>query len=371
MRVLLLGGSGTLSSAILKKSLSCGYDVTIFNRGNNNKDVPSDVTTIRGDFYNQGSLLVFRDKNYDVVVDFLSRKPADIERVYPVFKTICKQYIFISTACVYCRKKEDFPIVESSPKPNTKWAYNVEKYNCELKLKELSDKKNNYYTIVRPYITYDDKRIPFGIAPEYKFHRTIIERIKAGKPMFIWNHGNALTTSTYVSEFADGVVGLFLNDKAVNEDFHITSSNSYHSVEVLKLLYEKLGVNSNIIDVHVDELVKSLPQFKDMLIGDRALDAIFDNTKIISAVPDFEANTSVSEGLDKVLRNYELLNTFDYDYRYDAMVDRLLSKKSANCHYVRYKNADRKTIIVYFIYRYLPYSLSIRLNRILSVFKLV
>lgn len=371
MRVLLLGGSGTLSSAILKKSLSCGYDVTIFNRGNNNKYIPSAVTTIRGDFYNQGSLQVFRDKNYDVVVDFLSRKPADIDRVYPVFEKRCIQYIFISTACVYCRNKEDFPIVESSPKPNLKWGYNVEKYNCELKLKELCDNQSGYYTIVRPYITYDDKRIPFGIAPDYKFHRTIIERIKAGKPMFIWNHGNTITTSTYVSEFADGVVGLFLNNKAVNEDFHITSSNSYHSVDVLKLLYEKLGINSNIIDVHVDELAKYLPQFKDMLIGDRALDAIFDNTKIISAVPDYDAKTSVSEGLDKVLRNYDSLKTFDYDYKFDAMVDKLLSKKGANCHYVRYKNADSKTLFVYLIYRYLPYSLSERLNRLLSVFKLI
>lgn len=58
------------------------------------------------------------------------------------------------------------------------WDYNVEKYNSEKELVKLSQNASCYYTIIRPYITYDDERIPFGIAPSYKYHRTIIERLK-------------------------------------------------------------------------------------------------------------------------------------------------------------------------------------------------
>ena len=39
MRILLLGGTGTLSSDIMKLSLEKGYDVSILNRGNNNERV--------------------------------------------------------------------------------------------------------------------------------------------------------------------------------------------------------------------------------------------------------------------------------------------------------------------------------------------
>ena len=37
--------------------------------------------------------------------------------------------------------------------------------------------------------------------------------------MFVWNEGNNITTLTYVSDFAKGVVGLFSNNAAINEDF--------------------------------------------------------------------------------------------------------------------------------------------------------
>ena len=50
MRVLLLGGTGTLSSAVLKRTLEKGWNISVFNRGNNNKNIPSDVEIIKGDF---------------------------------------------------------------------------------------------------------------------------------------------------------------------------------------------------------------------------------------------------------------------------------------------------------------------------------
>ena len=279
--ILLLGGTGTLSTAVLHEALVQNYHVTVMNRGTNNTNLPKGVDVIICDYRNQTDL---QDKcsshTYDVVVDFLSRVPADIERVYPIFKDRCKQYIFISSACVYRRAKEDFPIKETSPKPNRDWSYNTEKYESELKLQELAKDAKSYYTIIRPYITYNEERIPFGIAPSYKFHRTIIERIKAGKPWFVWDDGKAITTVTYTKDFAIGVVGLFLNKKAKNEDFHITGDHSYSQMEVAEMLFQKLGMPTKIISISKEKLLEALPEYRGMLIGDRILDAKFDNSKI-------------------------------------------------------------------------------------------
>lgn len=138
-KVLLIGGTGTLSSAVLKRAIHEGYSMTIMNRGTNDKNVPKNVDVIIADFFNSKELKDnFKDKNYDVVVDFLSRTVSDIDRVYPVFRDRCKQYVFVSSACVYKRNKEDFPVRENSPKPNTLWKYNVDKYECEKRLQMLS-----------------------------------------------------------------------------------------------------------------------------------------------------------------------------------------------------------------------------------------
>ena len=138
-KVLLLGGTGTLSMGVLKEALNKGWDITVLNRGIHKKHIPDSVHRIIGDFKKVETWKeALHSCNFDVVVDFLSRNPADISRVFPILKNNCKQYIFISSACVYRRNEEDFPIKEDSPKPNMNWDYNVEKYNSEKELVKLS-----------------------------------------------------------------------------------------------------------------------------------------------------------------------------------------------------------------------------------------
>ena len=191
--------------------------------------MPNGIKKIKGDFYNINDLKgCFDCEKYDIIIDFLSRKEDDIKRVFPILSSKCSQYIFISSSCVFRRSVGDFPLIESSAKPNRDWKYNVEKYEAEQSLIQLAKENGSCrYTIVRPYITYDDHRIPIAVAPKYEFHRTIIERIKHGKPMFVIDDGGAFSTVTYVDDFAKGVLGLLLNPKAFDEDFNVVGDFSY------------------------------------------------------------------------------------------------------------------------------------------------
>lgn len=366
--VLLLGGTGTLSKAVLDEALRNGCRMTIINRGKTSRETPVGVETLFCDVYDESKLRShMKGRTFDVIVDFLSRTPSDIEKLYTFLGSICRQYIFISTACVYRRNVEDLPIKESSPKPNVDWSYNIEKYACEQTLKELSEKSKSWYTIVRPYITYDNERIPFGIAPAYKYHRTLIERIKCGKPMFVWDDGSVVTTSTPVSEFAVGVVGLFLNAKARNEDFHITSSHNYPLKDVLILLYRKLGKEPRIVEIPSQEVAQTMPLYREMLQGDRMLPAVFDNTKISSAVREYKSEITLSEGLDGILDHYAHKSSYDYDYQYDGLVDRLLRRQGIKCCFVRYPHATNADRWKYLISRSFPYTIS---SRFISFLKL-
>lgn len=358
MKILLLGGTGTLSRAALQYCLDKGHDVTIMNRGRNNAHVPSNVHIVLGDFYVLGTFKDSFSTQYDVVVDFLSRAPQDIERVYPFFYSRCTQYILISTACVYRRASLDFPIKEDSPKPNKDWSYNVEKYNCECKLKELyqelkKDGQSCFYTIVRPYVTYDQERIPYGIGPAYKYHRILLERIKHGKPMFVWGKGDTRITLTNTKDFAVGLIGLFMNKEAVNTDFHITSNFVYTWKEVLELLYRKLGNEPNIVSCTTEEISAIWPEFRGMLLGDRTLDAIFDNSKIKKAVPELSFSVDLNRGIDEIIAYYDALESFNYDYIFEAKIDRLLSCKVKSCSFIQYNKAPYKSIIKYLIFRYM------------------
>lgn len=365
-KILLLGGTGTLSRAVLDRALEKGYSVTIMNRGSNNGSLPECVKVIVSDFYDTNSLISkFKGQQFDVVVDFLSRTTSDIARIYPLFKNSCQQYIFISSSCVYRRYKDDFPIKEDSPKPNENWKYNIEKFKCEEELRRLSQNASSFYTIIRPYITYNDERIPFGIAPVYRYHKTIIERIKAGKPWFVWDGGNAICTITHTCDFAVGVVGLFLNEKARNEDFHITSDFRYSQREIVEALFLKLNKAINIVDFSTNELCKLLPQYREMLIGDRSLDAIFDNSKIKNAVPELEFSIDINKGLDRIIKYWDNFPSYLYDYEFDSIIDKIMSHKHYKVKYVKYPNAKTHSKIIYYLFKILPYKVAVRLNRII------
>ena len=359
-KILLLGGTGTLSSAVLKEAIIKGFDVTIMNRGLSKRPTESQVKTVLCDFRNTDELIEkFKATHYDVIVDFLSRRKTDIDRIYPFFAKRCSQYIFISSSCVYRRAAEDLPIVETSPKPNVNWSYNVEKNDCEKRLIELSQAESSNYTIIRPYITYDDERIPFGITPSYHYHRTIIERFKSGKPWFIWDEGHVETTITHTLDFARALVGLFLNNKAINEDFHITSDYHCTQKDLLETFFVKLGLTPCFHNFSSDELSAILPEYKGLLLGDRSLDAIFDNTKLKAAIPGFTFEIDIDRGLERVISYWEHSNNYDYDFKFDARIDRLLSKK-CNARFIPYTNANPSARKTYFFYRYLPLTIASR-----------
>lgn len=366
MNVLLLGGTGTLSSSVLNKALCDGWKVSIFNRGHNNRNIPSDVEIIQGDIKKTSDLEIFRHRVFDVVVDFLSRVPDDIERLYPIFKNNSSQYVFISSACVYRRGDGDFPIIESSPKPNKDWDYNIQKYECEKELESLSKDATSYYTIVRPYITYDEWRIPLGIAPAYKYHKTIIERIRSGKPMLVWDNGNAMTTVTHCEDFAKGLVGLFLNEKAKNEAFHITGDFKYTGKELLLELYSALGQTPNIISMPSDELCKAMPRYANMIKGDRALNAIFDNSKIKDAVPNLKFNIDIKEGLKRIISHYDSIDNPEYDYEFDAQMDRIATICGVKTKYICYSGLRKSQFWKYFLFKNLPYKLANKAGRLLK-----
>lgn len=369
MRILLLGGTGTLSSEVLSLSLKKGYSVCILNRGNNNIGISKNVKTYIADLNCKDEVesILQKDK-FDVIVDFFSRTKENIINLFPIFSNRCKQYIFISSACVYCRdNKNKTPITENTTKPNRLWDYNIYKFEAEQSLIQLSTNSLSYYTIVRPYITYDKKRIPLGITPAYKFHRTIIERIKNGKPMFIWDNGENYCTLTYSSDFAEALVGLFLNPKAKNEDFHITSDFCYRWKEVLITLYEEMHHPPQIINIPIDTIVNLLPEYKGELIGDRSLNAIFNNQKIKDAVPELQFKVSLRDGIKKVISFYEASNDFIYDYKYDARIDKLLSQVTKkHIKYIEYPYSNHNSKITYILYRYLPLRIAHRLNSIIT-----
>ena len=120
-----------------------------------------------------------------------------------------------------------------------------------------------------------------------------------------------------------------------------------------------MGLVPNIVSFDTKEIVEKLPEYKGMLIGDRALNAVFDNSKLLQAIPGFKFDVTIDKGIERVIEFWEMNGNYDYDYCFDARVDRLICSK-AKVGFVYYSNARSSSKTEYLCYRYLPLRIASR-----------
>lgn len=303
MNVLIIGGTGILSTDICALSVRKGYSVYILNRGKRSYVLNNDATLIKCDIRNESVEEIsakLGDIYFDVVIDFLTFNPAQMNKTLSCIKDKCNQYIFISSATAYEKASEDEIITEKTPIGNPKWDYAYQKSLSERFLAENYKSYVKNWTVVRPYVTYNETRIPYAIVADGCYW-ALVNRINIGKPVILWDNGKAKCTITNTKDFAVGVVGLFCNEKAYSEAFHVTGDERLTWKGVLDAVIEANEKSADVIDMPTEEIVSILPEFKGILYGDKGTNMLFDNSKIKAVVPEFKTNIYFKEGIRDTL----------------------------------------------------------------------
>lgn len=324
MEILLIGGTGVLSSAVTTEAIRKGIKVTMINRGNHK--IPDGVTLLKA---NKNDLKkieqILRGRMFDAVCDFLIYSVKEIEQSYRFYSKYCRQYIFISSCAVTDRRIGGI-LDENTPKVIPIWNYSVQKWNCEELITKLSSEIGVPVTIVRPSITYGDTRIPYGISPQYRYHWTLCARVLAGKPIIRWNDGINKSNMTRVEDFAVGFVGLLGNEKSYGEAYAIVGTETPSFNDVLDVISDYLGKEVRTIDVTSEFYAKEVPNRAGEILGGRSIDAIFSPKKIMSVVPNFKQTIFLKEGLRKTLDAYKSQNyQLGIDWNFDAQCDRVIA----------------------------------------------
>lgn len=326
MKILFVGGTGLISTAVVNEAVSRGFDVTCIVRGKNhgNKQNPK-VHLIKGDAFDVEFVRAsLEGKFYDAVIDFIRGGTASIDSAFMSFHDKCRQYIYISTDSVYKLRKDGL-YDEKCEQSNPEWAYSYLKSDGERRLRELCADSEMKFTIVRPSITYGNTRIPYGYMPGYGYHYTLINRIKAGKPVITWNNGQNFQTMMRTEDFAVGILGLVGNESAYNNDFGVCG-DVYKWDDVLKAVEKAIGQNIVRADIPLEAIVKFHQERKGEFLIDRAENHIVSNKKLKSVVPDFQVRYSLDEGVKMTIEYYEANNQImGNDYEYDGMMDRLIN----------------------------------------------
>jgi len=318
MKVLFIGGTGVISSSCSQLCVEKGYDLFLLNRGKSIRTAPEGAKIISGDINDVEAIKKLIEKEqFDSVVDWIAFSEEHVKRDYELFRDKTGQYIFISSASAYSPKRV-LPITEKTPLENPFWAYSRAKINCENYLMKKYREENFPATIVRPSHTYDKTKnlLRTDYLPFY--------RMKSEKPIIIHDEGKSLWTLTHTKDFAKGFVGLLGNQKTIGEAYHITSNEVLTWNKIAETLAEKSGCEIKISYVPSNFIAKYDEEWGAGLLGDKANDAVFDNSKIKSIVPDFKTTIPFSQGAEEIAEWFSHPQNQVVDKMLDELMDKII-----------------------------------------------
>ena len=336
MKVLLIGGTGCISSGISALAAQrSDIDLYMLNRGSPSraKFIPPGAHCIQADIRRPDEVRAgIGDMTFDVVADFLSYGVDALENTLDLFRDRCAQLIFISSVAVYRPTSPAEIITEDRTLVgNTLWSYGRNKILCERRLHQEHEQSGLDYTIVRPAFTYNDLRILHPVAPPHQtLSWTIADRMLRGKPLPMHDDGMALCTVTHVSDFAKAFLGLCGNPKAFGEAFHITSDEYLTWRRVAEKIGEALGVEPKLCYIPAHDLGFELADFSRDFGGKLitfAKNYIVDSRKVRTLVPEFVCTTPFADGIRRTIQFYHDNPEFKVvSPEWDAKMDELAEK---------------------------------------------
>ncbi len=304
MRILIIGGTGTISSAITRQLAASGHDLWLLNRGTRKSEVPAGVHQVTVDINDEAAVLRAIDGlQFDSVCEFIGFVPSQVERDIRLFRGRTRQYVYISSASAYHKPVRNYIVNESTSLVNPYWQYSRDKIACERLLMDCYRVTGFPITIVRPSHTYCERSIPVGLHGT-KGSWQVIKRMLAGKPVIVHGDGSSLWTMTWNEDFARGFIGLLGNPHAIGEAFQIMSDETLTWDQIYGTVAACLGVPYRPYHISSDFLRAVAPAHYDVtgnLIGDKAASVVFDCSKLKRVVPGFQATVRFEEGVRRCL----------------------------------------------------------------------
>ena len=329
----MIGGTGTISSAITRQLAESSNELWLLNRGTRKSEVPASVKQVIADIDDTDEVLrQIGNTQFDAVCEFIGFLPSQVERDIRLFQGRTRQYVYISSASAYNKPAASHVITEGTALANPYWEYSRNKIACEDLLMKAYREDGFPVTIIRPSHTYCERAVPLSVHG-LKGSWQVLKRMMEGKPVLVHGDGSSLWTVTWNEDFARGFIGLLGNPKAIGEAFQIMSDEQLSWNQIYECVGRALGVTPKLYHVASDFLASTCPKewdFTGNLIGDKAATVVFDCSKLKRAVPGFCATTRFDEGVRRcvayILAHPELQ---EEDPEFDQWCERVIAVQEA------------------------------------------
>lgn len=279
-KVLITGGTGFLGKALALRLLAEGWEVTVLGR---NESVGQDlqgkgIRFVKGDLENKDTVELACRGNDAVVhcgalsspwgspTAFYQTNVAGTQHVIDgCLRSDVSRLVHVSTPSIYFDFTDRYLVKESDPLPHTfANQYAHTKYQAELVVDAAVETKGLNAITIRP-------RGLFGVEDTSILPRLIRANEKGKIPLV--NEGKNIIDVTYVENVVDALLlAMAAPASLAGRKYNITNGEPLPMKELLEKVFEKMGMNMNVIHIPywlLNKLAHGMEWFAHTFQGDK------------------------------------------------------------------------------------------------------
>ena len=307
MRVCIVGGTGNISTSIVRLLLEVGHEVTLFNRGKRGS-VPAGVKVIHGDLKERPAFeAAMQAQRFDAAIHMICYNADDARSALRAFSGV-KHLVYCSTVCAYGVQYDWLPVTEDHPlRPVTDYGRN--KAAADRVYLEAHYGQGFPVTIIRPSTTFGPT---WFMLRQIAWEGGWVDRVRKGKPIALCGDGRAMHQWLHVDDAAPAFVFTLGRERCIGQVYNMMKSEfgmwaDYHrtAMKVIGREVEMVGVplqtilaakvpNAGICEEIFSHntvysparLMRDVPEFRPRLSLEAALGRLYEAMQRENRIPD-------------------------------------------------------------------------------------
>ena len=296
MRICVVGGTGNISTSIVRELVRQGHEVTVFNRGQRGP-APDGVRVMQGDRKDSAAFeQAMQAEAFDAAIDMICFDAEDAASSLRAFRGV-GQFIQTSTVCTYGIQYDWLPVPEDHPlRPITDYGRN--KVAADALFMEAYYREGFPVTIIKPSTTFGPS---WNLLRQIAWEAGWVDRVRKGKPILVCGDGIAIHQFLYVDDAALGFAGALGKERCIGQTYNLVNHGFTCWADYHRTAMRVIGREVELIGVPLADLVAADVPNVGICKEIFAHNTCYSCDKIMRDIPEFRPQVTLEEAMRRVL----------------------------------------------------------------------